>query len=83
MYEPNRNFYPLRGKTPGGRGTPFRPERATARGGTYYPKRPLHSFQDLEVYQKTLECSVLVGRRINSPAVPLPKLRSVEAKSQK
>src|SRR3989338_1557694 len=32
----------------------------------YYPKRPLHSFQDLEVYQKVLECSVLVGKRINT-----------------
>lgn len=30
----------------------------------YYPKRPLHSFQDLEVYQKTLECSVLVAKEI-------------------
>ncbi|MFY9462742.1 MAG: hypothetical protein WAP52_00970 [Candidatus Sungiibacteriota bacterium] len=30
-----------------------------------YPKRPLHSFQDLEVYQKALECSVLVGKKID------------------
>lgn len=53
----------------------------------YYPKRPLHSFQDLEVYQKALECSVLVAKEITAAvsapdvAVPLPKLRSVEAKS--
>lgn len=31
----------------------------------YTPKRPLHSFQDLEVYQKALECSVLVGKKMN------------------
>lgn len=30
-----------------------------------YPRRPLHSFQDLEVYQKALECSVLVGKKMN------------------
>lgn len=30
-----------------------------------YPKRPLHSFQDLEVYQKALECSVLVAKEID------------------
>ena len=32
---------------------------------SYYPKRPLHSFQDLEVYQKALECSVLVAKQVN------------------
>ena len=31
----------------------------------FYPKRPLHSFQDLEVYQKTLECSVLVAKKVD------------------
>ena len=30
-----------------------------------YPNRPLHSFQDLEVYQKALECSVLVAKEVN------------------
>lgn len=56
-----------------------------------YPKRPLHSFQDLEVYQKTLECSVLVAREVKKwltssvadGAKPLPKPRSAAAKSQK
>lgn len=56
-----------------------------------YPKRPLHSFQDLEVYQKTLECSVLVAREVKKwlissvadVAKPLPKPRSAVAKSQK
>lgn len=54
-----------------------------------YPKRPLHSFQDLEVYQKTLECSVLVAKRVDEwlcvpapdVAQPLPTLHAVEAKS--
>lgn len=30
----------------------------------YYPKRPVKSFQDLEVYQKTLAISVVVAKRI-------------------
>ena len=42
----------------------------------FNPKRPLHSFQDLEVYQKTLECSVAVGKEVN-------KLLSVRMKSKK
>lgn len=56
-----------------------------------YPKRPLHSFQDLEVYQKTLECSVLVAREVKKWLIsavadvpkPLPKPRSAVAKSPK
>lgn len=32
---------------------------------SYAPRRPLHSFQDLEVYQKALECSVLVVKKID------------------
>lgn len=31
----------------------------------YYPKRPIKSFQDLEVYQKALALSVLVSKKIN------------------
>lgn len=31
----------------------------------YAPRRPLHSFQDLEVYQKALECSVLVVKKMD------------------
>ena len=42
----------------------------------FNPKRPLHSFQDLEVYQKSLECSVLVGKEVN-------KFLSVRAKAKK
>lgn len=32
----------------------------------YYPKRPIKSFQDLEVYQKALAVSVAVVKRITS-----------------
>lgn len=31
---------------------------------SYYPKRPVKSFQDLEVYQKLLAVSVTVAKRI-------------------
>lgn len=31
---------------------------------SYYPQRPVRSFQDLEVYQKTLAISVLIVKRI-------------------
>ncbi|MEX2013425.1 MAG: hypothetical protein WD897_00720 [Parcubacteria group bacterium] len=36
---------------------------------TYYkksftPRKPVRSFRDLEVYQKTLECAVLVGKNL-------------------
>jgi len=49
----------------------------------YYPKRPLHSFQDLEVYQKTLECSVLVAKEITA-AVPVAEVADGSTvKSQK
>ena len=68
MYQPKQNYY---SRTP----------------ATAYPKRPLHSFQDLEVYQKALECSVLVAKQMDKWLAtakvdePLPKSRSVEAKS--
>lgn len=32
----------------------------------YYPRRPVKSFQDLEVYQKLLAVSVAVAKRIKS-----------------
>ena len=31
---------------------------------TYYPKKPVKSFQDLEVYQKLLAIAVMIGKRI-------------------
>jgi len=36
---------------------------------SYYPKRPVKSFQDLEVYQKLLAISTVIVKRINPPAV--------------
>ena len=35
----------------------------------YYPKRPVKSFQDLEVYQKLLAISVALAKRIKSEKV--------------
>lgn len=48
----------------------------------YYPKRPLHSFQDLEVYQKTLECSVLVAKRVDEFLTAADIVRAKPAKSR-
>src|SRR3989344_4622545 len=31
---------------------------------TYYPKRPVKSFQDLEVYQKLLAIAVVIAKRV-------------------
>ncbi|MCX6712988.1 MAG: hypothetical protein NTY66_02140 [Candidatus Vogelbacteria bacterium] len=36
---------------------------------SYYPKRPVKSFQDLEVYQKLLAVSVAIAKRIKSEKV--------------
>lgn len=36
---------------------------------SYYPKRPVKSFQDLEVYQKLLSVSVAIAKRIKSEKV--------------
>ena len=33
-------------------------------GAKFTPKKPVRSFRDLEVYQKTLECSVLIDKNI-------------------
>ena len=35
----------------------------------YYPKRPIKSFQDLEVYQKLLAVSVAITKRVKSEKV--------------
>lgn len=40
----------------------------------YYPKRPVKSFQDLEVYQKLLAISVALAKRINSPKITVMAL---------
>ena len=31
---------------------------------TFTPRKPVRTFRDLEVYQKTIECSVLVSKNI-------------------
>lgn len=36
---------------------------------SYYPKRPVKSFQDLEVYQKLLAVSVAITKRVKSEKV--------------
>jgi hypothetical protein len=36
---------------------------------TYYPKRPVKSFQDLEVYQKLLAVSVAVAKKVKSEKI--------------
>ena len=36
---------------------------------SYYPKRPVKSFQDLEVYQKLLALSVAIAKRIKSEKI--------------
>jgi len=35
----------------------------------YYPKRPVKSFQDLEVYQKLLAVSVVIAKKVKSEKV--------------
>lgn len=35
----------------------------------YYPKRPVKSFQDLEVYQKLLALSVAINKRVKSEKI--------------
>jgi len=35
----------------------------------YYPKRPVKSFQDLEVYQKLLAVSVAIAKKVKSDRV--------------
>ena len=40
----------------------------------YYPKRPVKSFQDLEVYQKLLAVSVAITKRVKSEKVTIMAL---------
>ena len=45
-------------------------DRGNYNKGSYYkkpfaPKKPVHTFRDLEVYQKTLECAVLIVKNFN------------------
>ena len=44
----------------------------------FFPKKPVRSFRDLEVYQKTLEASVLVAKNIAPKLIKL-KYRFIDA----
>src|SRR3989344_2051318 len=58
------------GQAPGNSGSgTFYPEYKTRRSFT--PKKPVRTFRDLEVYQKTLECSVLIVKDIRPALVKL------------
>ncbi len=35
----------------------------------FAPKKPVHSFRDLEIYQKTLECAVIIAKNIKPSLV--------------
>ena len=50
-------------------------------GAKFTPKKPIRSFRDLEVYQKTLECSVLIDKDI-VPALEKVKDSRVEELSK-
>jgi len=47
----------------------------------FTPKKPVRSFRDLEVYQKTLECSVLIDKDI-LPALERVKDKRIEELSR-
>ena len=38
---------------------------------SFQPKKPVHSFRDLEVYQKPMECSVLIVKDLKPGLVKL------------
>jgi 23S rRNA-intervening sequence protein len=39
--------------------------------GSFQPKKPVHTFRDLEVYQKAMDCAVLVSKDISPKLVRL------------
>src|SRR3989344_7666128 len=48
------------GSGPGNSGTGAYTPRYARAPAKFSPKRAIHSFRDLEVYQQTLQCSVLI-----------------------
>lgn len=40
-------------------------------GGTFTPRKPVKSFRDLDIYQKTMECAVIVVKNIRPKLVKL------------
>lgn len=51
----------------------------------FTPKKPVHTFRDLEVYQRTMECSVLIVKDLRPSLLKLkyhcrnPKDRAIIA----
>jgi hypothetical protein len=41
-------------------GNGFNKSQLRHRGGSFTPKKPVRTFRDLEIYQKTIECAVLI-----------------------
>lgn len=37
----------------------------------FVPKKPVHTFRDLDVYQKTLECAVIIAKNIKPALIKL------------
>ena len=50
--------------TPGSTGTANYVPKYARTPAKFSPRRAVRSFRDLEVYQKTMECSILVGKHI-------------------
>lgn len=40
----------------------------------FYPKKPMRSFRDLEVYTKTLECAVVIASSVRTSVPNFPEL---------
>ena len=40
-------------------------------GGTFTPRKPVKTFRDLDIYQKTMECAVIVVKNIRPKLVTL------------
>ena len=41
----------------------------------FYPKKPMRSFRDLEVYAKTLECAVAIASHVRAAIPDFPELQ--------
>ncbi len=43
----------------------------------FYPKKPMRSFRDLEVYAKTLECAVAIASHVRTSIPDFPELQGM------
>lgn len=50
----------------------YRDMKFGKKGGTFVPKKPVKTFRDLDIYQKALECAVIVMKNIR------PKLATLK-----